>query len=432
MSEKYIFLNDSFIIDSLFNVNENEKDKYAEFNTNYTLRKEILDVFILHNPTFFKNPSIKIFEPTCGKGGFVIDLIKILMESLKDIFIDENLRYKHILENMIYFCDINHNNIEFIKNIINPLNKYSLNCKSIDTLKLNTNDVFNVSHFDMIIGNPPFNPERTKKHQSNTIWLFFVDYSLKLLKENGYLIFITPILWRKIFKPNSTSKVKHLYKELTQKRHLIYLKMIPSKMSIKYFNANVKCDYYIVKNTLHNDISKIIDIDNVENNINLLNYPFIPNGSFKLIYSLLRNDNTINNNFKDYHSKYKCKKKNQKILSNTKDDIFKYKLLKRSNTKLTEYIYTSLYIPELFECKKVLFNICCLASPVIDFKGEIAPYAAIVIYIFDDDKIGQSVYDFFKKHHHFFKKYLTYSTFVIINVDYFFLIKDDFYKYNLI
>ena len=78
-------------------------------------------------PKDFWNSTNKVFEPCVGKGGFVIDIIDRFMIGLKDIINDDNLRYKTIIEDCIYFADINPTNIFITKLLIDPHKKYKLN-----------------------------------------------------------------------------------------------------------------------------------------------------------------------------------------------------------------------------------------------------------------------------------------------------------------
>ena len=60
----------------------------------------------------------------------------------------------------------------------------------------NPNPFPNVKHFDIIIGNPPYNEGGTKSHGKKNIYVAFVQESLRLLSPGGYLLFIHPSNWR--------------------------------------------------------------------------------------------------------------------------------------------------------------------------------------------------------------------------------------------
>jgi hypothetical protein len=52
-----------------------------------------------------------VFEPCAGKGGFLIDIIDRFMAGLAASIPDERRRYKTIVEDCLYFSDINATNI---------------------------------------------------------------------------------------------------------------------------------------------------------------------------------------------------------------------------------------------------------------------------------------------------------------------------------
>ena len=68
-----------------------------------------------------------------------------------------------------------------------------------DSLKADYNKEFGINHFDIIIGNPPYNASGTKA-SGNTIWQLFVNNCIKITKNEGYMCFIHPNGWR---KPNT-------------------------------------------------------------------------------------------------------------------------------------------------------------------------------------------------------------------------------------
>jgi hypothetical protein len=139
--------NKSQLIDKYLIPQELEKKNNAEVSTPFKLRQEMLDKI----PDDFWTPSYivnrktrerttvypKVFEPCSGKGGFIIDIIDRLMTGLKDEIEDEETRYKTIVEECLYFSDINPTNIFICKLLIDPKNKnYNLNYYEGDTLEL--------------------------------------------------------------------------------------------------------------------------------------------------------------------------------------------------------------------------------------------------------------------------------------------------------
>ena len=85
-------------IDKYLIPEELEKKNNAEVSTPYKLRQEMLDT-IPNN--FWKKPR-KVFEPCCGKGGFIVDIVNRFMDGLKDLIPDEEERYRTIVEDCLY------------------------------------------------------------------------------------------------------------------------------------------------------------------------------------------------------------------------------------------------------------------------------------------------------------------------------------------
>ena len=91
----------------------------------------------------------------------------------------------------------------------------------------------------------------------------------------------------------------------------------------KYFKCFTNFDYYLLQNTLtNNNITKINDYDNLECDINLNEWDFIPSGMFSEINKLLKGDELTNVIYD--RSIYDTRRK---YLSKTKTDIYKYPIV---------------------------------------------------------------------------------------------------------
>ena len=186
----------SKLIDKYLIPQELEKKSNAEVSTPFKLRQEMLEKI----PVEFWTSTKKVFEPCAGKGGFIIDIIDRFMNGLKETISDEKERYKTIVEKCLYFSDINPTNIYICKLLINNDNEYELNYNEGNTLELNIKEKWDIDGFDAVIGNPPYNSSGNTG-TGNTIWQDFTKVSLnKLLKTDGYLLYVHPPGWR---KPNT-------------------------------------------------------------------------------------------------------------------------------------------------------------------------------------------------------------------------------------
>ncbi len=91
-----------------------------------------------------------------------------------------------ILEKCLYFNDLNPLNRYITCLLLDPENKYTLNCdkgiNEIDTLKMEFDE-----KFDLVIGNPPY-----QKGKNSNFYINFIDLSYKNLNYNGIMALIIP------------------------------------------------------------------------------------------------------------------------------------------------------------------------------------------------------------------------------------------------
>jgi len=134
-------------------------------------------------PVKFWTSIKKVFEPCAGKGGFIVDIIDKFMIGLEEAIPDKKERYKTIVEECLYFSDINSTNIFICKLLTDPYNEGN-------TLKLSIKEKWDIEGFDAIIGNPPYAEQKAKG--DNKLYLAFISYSIKNLYDNALLLFIVP------------------------------------------------------------------------------------------------------------------------------------------------------------------------------------------------------------------------------------------------
>ena len=181
------------IVPQNLTVCKNNKELYGEIPTPYILIDKMLDYLPI---SLFSNPNLLWLDSGCGKGYFSIKLYNKLFVGLSTKIIDEEERKSFILQKMIYMIDIlDHSDLlkqHFKFEKLNFINTNYINYKT--DLK-----------FDIILGNPPFNngtikkvPTNTvknKKKDGTTVWYLFIKKSIELLKDKGFLLYITPAIW---------------------------------------------------------------------------------------------------------------------------------------------------------------------------------------------------------------------------------------------
>jgi site-specific DNA-methyltransferase (adenine-specific) len=113
-----------------YNTYEKRKDNDEVFTPPFLI-EEMLDKL---PKTVWKDPIKTWLDPCAGLGNFSVLILKRLMKGLKTWQPDEELRKKHILENMLYHVEMNPESVEKLQRVLNPEGKYNLNIKCSDFL----------------------------------------------------------------------------------------------------------------------------------------------------------------------------------------------------------------------------------------------------------------------------------------------------------
>ena len=173
--------------------NIENKALYGEVYTPISFVKDILSII---PETIFQNPYLRWLDPGAGTGNFSLVLYYKLLNSLEYIISDINERRTHIIKNMIYMVELRPENIIILKTIFGEdANIYEGNFLTFNNLS-NSCDIKHSTwpiQFDMIIGNPPFNLNGSKKVPTNnklekkqdglTVWMSFIIKSISLLHD---------------------------------------------------------------------------------------------------------------------------------------------------------------------------------------------------------------------------------------------------------
>jgi len=220
---KYINRNqNSNLYDAIYSKIDNLKDIDMLFESTFTsedveangivFTPEYIVEYIVENTIDLVSKDIKILDPACGCGSFLLPVI----EKLHSQF---SFSIKEIVENIIFGFDINEDNIENIRILIalkamefGEFEHLNDNLFCVDSLddnqlsKLEANDI----KFDYIIGNPPYinnhslsddyvvflrnNYSTTTKGVFNIFYAFIEKY-YKWLSHDGKLTYIIPNNW---------------------------------------------------------------------------------------------------------------------------------------------------------------------------------------------------------------------------------------------
>ncbi len=82
----------------------------------------------------WSDPTKTWLDPCSGIGNFSVIILKRLMKGLKKWQPNEELRKKHILENMIFHVEMNPESVKKLQKVLNPNGIYKLNIKCSDFL----------------------------------------------------------------------------------------------------------------------------------------------------------------------------------------------------------------------------------------------------------------------------------------------------------
>jgi len=157
--------------------NLNSDKTHYKSNDDICTPMECVKVMVDYLPDkFWSNKDLNILDACCGNGNF-----------------GAYTKFKTNIDN-ITFNDLNADRLSNLKSILNPKNIINKNILEID--EFNT--------WDLIIANPPYSGGGNKNRSiSNQI----IEHSVKLLRKDGYLCFITPNNWMTYNNNNTTLKM---------------------------------------------------------------------------------------------------------------------------------------------------------------------------------------------------------------------------------
>ena len=241
--------------------------------------------------------NIKIVDPACGSGAFLITAFECLLKQnnyiddkifdltgVKDLFSDTT---KEILQNNIFGVDLNKESVEITK--LSLWLKTADKNKTLASLENNIKcgnsliddpeiagemafdwekefpEIFANGGFDIVVGNPPYGvnfDDKTKKYLSKfdnlvpdyEIYIYFISLYKKILKRNGYLSYIFPntflsTLFGKKYREN-------LLKEVSVKE------IVDLSNDNTFADANVRTIIFSFKNLIEDKKSIFTKMEN--------------------------------------------------------------------------------------------------------------------------------------------------------------------------
>lgn len=365
---------------------EVEKKKFGEVMTPLDLVKEMLNTLPAE---VWSNPNLKWLDPANGTGPFPVVVIYKLMKGLESWEPDADKRYKHIIENMIYVCELQPKNMFLYLCTVDPKDELACNIYTGSFLDegfdYHMKNVWGVENFDIVIGNPPY---QAYDNKSNKLWIKFIE---KSVKNSNMINFVVPT---SLIKSDSTQmrKVRSLLKENKNLFNLKYQDIFNIGEKVVFFTTYKSLE----KNTkvLFTDGSKIIDNSIIENR-----FPISENDEIRLKII----DKIENKKFKKiefvydfYHGSNQTTPNRlieKGIVSKEKNDIYKYKVHHSASNIL--------YAKEkhnTFGKLKVVFNISGnFIGDKYMFLSEDLIGKQMVGILVDSIKTGENIIDIYSK-----------------------------------
>ena len=218
---------------------QEEMDKWGEVFTPPTLIEEMLDRWTLIDPIVWSDPARTFFDPANGIGNFPALVYHRLMQGLTGEISDAGERKRHILENMLYMCEINPANAEACRSLLDPDGQYKLNLWTGSFFDLDPVRLWGRAHFHSILGNPPYQPPSQGKRGGKSLWPDFVKEGIRMLLPDGFLAFVHPALWR---------QPENGLHDMMFDRQIHYLSIHTKEEGIELFHAGTRYDWYILQN----------------------------------------------------------------------------------------------------------------------------------------------------------------------------------------
>ncbi len=226
------------------------------------------------------NRDIRVIDPACGCGAFLIDTLLKLKQKF------QKKSYKELVEENIFGIDIDPSAVRRAKILLalvvfenegeipEKFNIYNGNSLDKDFLKRTLNDL----KFSAVVGNPPYVRIQNLDEETRTImrkyWKFtsgdtdifipFIELGIELLSENGQLGYITPNSYFTTHAGKSLRKFLQLNKyieEIVDFGHYQVFEGITTYSAITVISKKPKSYFILKKVKDERDLKNLNDIE---------------------------------------------------------------------------------------------------------------------------------------------------------------------------
>jgi hypothetical protein len=361
-----------------------ERKKHGEILTPFKeLAEPMVKLVEKYDPKFWKNKYNKVLDSSAGYGTFLILAAYKFMVGLKDEIEDEEERFKWIVENCLYYGELQAKSVFSWLVAIDPHNEYKTNIYWGSFLTKEFDDhvknVWGVEKWNLIMQNPPYQKLKetdknkdSKNPKTQPLWHLFVKKSLSLLTEGGYMVMVHPGGWRDIDGVFKDTQI------LLKENKILELNMFPFKRGLEIFKAKTNFDYYILKNEKNNGFITEIHCENGSiERLNLLDMNYIPGENISLIQNIFsKSDDRVNL----IHS-YSAYEPRKNFISKERNEINKYPVVYMVSYKnVPTFIYSSRNDRGHFGIPKVIWA-SGSSGVIIDYAGEygLTPFSAAIV-----------------------------------------------------
>ncbi len=365
-------------------VSKLESKLFGEVFTSRQLIDEMLDTL---PPEVWNNPELKWLDPAVGIGNFPAAILDRLMVGLEEHLPDEEERRKHILENMLFMCDISVKNLFLLYMLFDKNNEYKLNVYRgsflTEDFDKHMKEVWGLNGFDFGVGNPPY---QASDNKSNKLW---VKFTKKVFSFCEGVCFVVPVS----LMTSESKQITEIRSIMVKKNNLFNL----TKTDI--FNVGEKVVFF--KSTSGKGTSIIFSDGSTKSINNLLQrLPVDVNDDVKIsIIKKIESHKEKNEYVYDFNPGSNQttpeRLKNKGYVSDKQDEIFKYKV----HHSASKVLYSNVLVSEYSKNNQTTYGkIKVVLNYSGGFIGEKYMFLSkdmigkqMLGIIVDDVKIGENI-----------------------------------------
>lgn len=306
-------------------VGDFERKSAGEVQTPWSLVQDLINCY---PQEVWTNPNLKWLDNSTGTGILVAGVVERLMEGLSEWEPDQEKRYAHIMENMIYVSELQARNCFIFLCSYDPKDEYELNIYHgsflDDKFEEHAKAVWGVEKFNCILANPPYQTNNPGEKKTHPIWDKFVKKSFEVLVDGGYMVNVHPSGWRNIdgrFKDTQN---------LMRSKQILSLEIHNADDGVRTFGAATRYDFYCIENVSTYRQTKVVCEDGSIEMIDLGDMEFIPNGKFGDIKNLIAKQDDETVEILHSYSAYETRKE---YMSKESTEEFEFPCVQNVNVK---------------------------------------------------------------------------------------------------